>query len=287
MIDITFLDELERYNLMLKKRSDEIRQGEQSTDFTGQGMVFKDHKQYVPGDDIRKIDWKAYARTKDFYVKRFEEERSLTLHILVDKSSSMDFGEPNKYDYAAKLGLAIAYMASNTDDRFRYSVFSETLTDISSGRSSGNFGQVVETLNNMRKTPESRIERTITEYSSRIKNKSAVIIISDFLTDLEEVEAAVDSLETETLLVNVFAQEELEPEYEGDAILMDPESDSRLRTYLSRKTKSDYRQKLEEHTQQIEEICRANGASYIKASTGEDVFNSFMDIWRALNHGAR
>jgi uncharacterized protein (DUF58 family) len=284
MIEVEFLDELERYNLMLKKRSEEVRQGEQASEHTGQGMVFKDHKQYVPGDDIRRIDWKAYARTKDYFVKRFEEERSLTLHILVDKSSSMDFGNPQKYDYAAKIGLAIAYMAANTDDRFRYSVFSETLTDISSGRSSGNFGQVVDTLNSMRKTPESRIERCITEYSSRIKNKSAVIIISDFLTDLDEIESAVANLQpTETILVNVFAHEELEPDYEGDTVLMDPESDSRLRTYLSRKTKSSYREKLENHTRKIQQICDGHGAEYVKASTGDDVFNTFLDTWQALN----
>jgi len=87
------------------------------------------------------MDWKAYARTDEYYIKRFEQEKSITLHILVDRSSSMDYGEPNKFDYAAKIGLAAAYMSSKTNDRFRMSVFSETVTDISSARRNPNMGK--------------------------------------------------------------------------------------------------------------------------------------------------
>lgn len=284
MIDIEFLDELQKFQLALNKHSDERSQGEQSSSFTGQGMIFKDHKQYAPGDDIRKIDWKAYARTKDYFVKRFEEEKNLTLHILLDRSSSMDYGEPTKYDYGGKIGIAIADMALNTNDRFRFSVFSETITDISSGRRNSNTPNIVSTLNQLRKTPESRVERCLTEYSSRIKNKSAVIIISDFLTDLDGIESGIESLkDTEVILVNVFDKEEIDPSFEGDTILKDPESESKLRTYLSSRTKNKYQEQLKEHTEQIEEIANKNGARYLQVSTGDDVLESFLEVWRAIN----
>lgn len=285
MIEIDFIDELDRFNLALKKNSTEIREGEQSSSSTGQGMIFEDHKKYLPGDDIRKIDWKAYARTDDLYVKRFEEEKSITVHILVDRSSSMDFGKKEeKYDYASKIGLAMAYMVANTNDRFRFSVFSETITDISSARRNPNIGAMVETLNQLRKTPESKIEKCITEYSSRIKNKSVVVIISDFLTEVEEIESALNRLEgSDVILVNTLDIEEIDPSIEGDKILQDPESDSELRTYVSRKTRSDYKQQLENHMQEIEETAEKYGAEYILASTQEDVFESFLKVWRAIN----
>ncbi len=284
MIEIDFIDQLDRFNLVLKKNSSEINEGQQKSNFSGQGMIFEDHKKYVPGDDIRKMDWKAYARTEQFYIKRFEQEKSLTLHILVDRSSSMDYGENNKYDYAAKLGLATAYMASNTNDRFRYSVFSETITDISSARRNPNLAAMVETLNNLRKTPDSLIEECITEYSKRIRNKSAVIIFSDFLTDLEQIESALKRLkDTETILVNTLAAQELDPDLQGDKILLDPESDSRIRTYLSKKTRKDYRKDLEEHTSNIEELTNRYNAKYVKISTEEELFDSFLKVWRALN----
>ncbi|MFB6145601.1 MAG: DUF58 domain-containing protein [Candidatus Nanohaloarchaea archaeon] len=284
MIETDFIEELDRFQLALKKNSTEIREGEQNSPSTGQGMIFEDHKKYVPGDDIRKMDWRAYARTGNLFIKRFEEEKSITIHILVDRSSSMDYGENNKYDYASKLGLATAYMASNTNDRFRFSVFSETVTDISSARRNANMGGLVDTLNSLRKTPESRVERCITGYSNRIQNKSVVLIISDFLTDLDEIESAVSRLKnSDVVLAHTLDSSEIEPDMHGDKILIDPESDLKLRTYLSRKTRSNYKANIEEHMNGIEEIAQKYGAHYLRISTGDDIFDSFLKTWQALN----
>ena len=284
MIELDFLEDLDNFQVALKKNSTEIREGEQKSLRSGQGMIFKDHKQYVPGDDIRKIDWKAYARTKDFFIKRFEEEKNVTVHIILDRSSSMDYGNNNKYDYAGRLGLAAAYMASKTNDRFRFSVFSETLTDLTAARRNGNLASLVKSLNGIRKTPESKIERCITEYSSRIKNKSIVIILSDFLTETDEIESALESLQhTDAILVNVLDETEINPDIEGYAILKDPESSSKLRTYLSPRSKDRYKSNLEEHTAAIEESAMKNGAEYLKVSTGDDFFESFINIWRVVN----
>ena len=284
MIEVDFIDLLDRFNMALKKNSTEIHEGEQSSSSTGQGMIFEDHKKYIPGDDIRKMDWKAYARTDEFFIKRFEQEKSLTLHILVDRSSSMDYGEPNKFDYAAKLGLATAYMSSKTNDRFRMSVFSETVTDISSARRNPNMGEMVDTLNSLRKTPESLIERCITDYSNQIQNKSVVIIISDFLTDIEQIESSLNRLKgSEVILVNTLDESEIEPEMQGDKILKDPESDKTIRTYLSKKTRKKYQDRMTEHTQDIEEAARKYGANYLMVSTDEDFFESFTELWRLIN----
>ncbi|MFP4229917.1 MAG: DUF58 domain-containing protein [Candidatus Nanohaloarchaea archaeon] len=284
MIEPEFLKDLQRFHLALKKNSGEVQQGEQDSEFSGHGMIFKDHKEYTPGDDIRRIDWKAYARTKDFYVKRFDEEKNFTVHIIVDRSSSMDFGEESKYDFASKIGLALAYMTNRTNDRFRFSVFSETLTDLTSARRNGNLVNLLDTLNELRKTPESRVEKCITEYSSRIENRSVVVIISDLLTDIDQIRSGLQSLEeSDVVLVNVFDEEELDPSMKGDTILEDPESSSTLRAYVSRKTKNEYKSKLQKHVEEIEELCDMNNARYIQASTGEDFFESFIDIWESVN----
>ncbi len=284
MIAIDFLDELDRFHRALKKNSVEVQQGEQKSDFSGQGMIFKDHKEYVPGDDIRKIDWKAYARTGEHYVKRFQEEKNVTIHIVVDRSSSMDFGEVNKYEYASKLGLALAYMTNKTNDRFRYSVFSETLTDLNAARRNANLGQLVETLNNLRKTPESQVGKCLSQYASRIKNKSTVVIFSDFLVDIEKVQDALTSLEgSEVVLVNALSAEEISPEIEGDTILKDPESSSKIRTYLTGKVKKKYQNQLEDHQRKLRETADENGAKFVQVSTGDKFFDSFFDVWQIIN----
>jgi len=284
MIEIDFLDQLDQFHSALKKNSVEIKQGEQKSEHSGQGMIFKDHKEYVPGDDIRKMDWKAYARTKDYYVKRFQEEKNVTLHIVVDRSSSMDYGEVNKYEYAAKIGLGLAYMANKTNDRFRYSVFSETLTDLTAARRNANLGQLVDTMNSLRKTPESQVGKCLTEYSSRIKNKSIIVILSDFLVDIDKIDDAMTNLKgSEVLLVQTLSGEELSPEMKGDKILQDPESSSTIRTYLTGKVKSKYQKRLENHTKEIQEKAAENGADFIQVSTDEDFFESFFQVWKRLN----
>jgi uncharacterized protein (DUF58 family) len=287
MIEADFLKQLDKFNLALKKHSTEIQEGEQKSPQQGQGMIFEDHTRYTPGDDIRKIDWKAYARTGEHYIKRFEEEKSLTVHILVDRSSSMDYGtkKDDKYEFASKLGLAAAYMVNNTNDRFRFSVFSETITDISSARRQANMAGLIDTLNDLRKTPESMVERCMTEYSTRIQNKSLVIVISDFLVEPEEVENGLSGMDaTDVILFNTLDASEVEPDMEGDMILRDPESNASLRTYLSEKIKKQYKKELVDHTTKIEDAARKHGADYVQVNTGDDFFEAFMEVWRRMNN---
>ena len=284
MIELEFLNELEQFQKALKKNASQMNQGEQNSSRSGQGMIFKDHKEYIPGDDVKKIDWKAYARTKNYFIKRFEEERRLNIHILLDRSSSMDYGSPKKFEFAAKLGLGVAKMSLNTNDRYSFSVFSETLTKISSGRRGGEVTQLVEIINNLKHTPESRIEDSITEYSQRIENESAVVILSDFLSSSEDISSGLASLQhTKPVVVNVLDSNEINPDFSGEKILKDPESKSRLRTLFSRKTKNNYQERLDKHIDNLEETSRKNGAGFIKASTSDDVLETLLKIWQKLN----
>lgn len=284
MIDHSFLQRVENLNLALKKHSSEVNEGQQSGEGKGNGTVFADHKSYTPGDDIRKIDWKAYARTKDLYIKRFEEEKSITLHILVDRSSSMDYGDENKYDHAAKIGLALAYMTSNTNDRYRFSVFSETLTEITHGRRSLQLNGLLDTINQLDKTPESRLDTCMYQYSDRIKHESYLVVLSDFLVNKEKIMDALHSMSDHNIiLVNTLSPEELSPKQEGDTLFKHPEKSFKLRTYLTPKTKQKYREKLDSHLDMIEEEAAKNRSKYIKVNTGQDPLDNFLKVWRELN----
>ena len=91
MISTEFLDQLDRFHLVVKKRVTSNYIGPRRSIATGRGLTFKDHRIYSPGDDIRLIDWKVFARTDDLHIKTFEEERNLTVHIIMDSSASMGF----------------------------------------------------------------------------------------------------------------------------------------------------------------------------------------------------
>ena len=196
----------------------------------------------------------------------------------------MDFGNPKKYDFAAKLGLGVAKMSLNTNDRYNFSVFSETLTNLSSGRRNTNISELVDILNDINKTPESQIEQCVTEYSTRIENESAVVIFSDFLSDPEKIASGISSLKhTKPVVVNVMDETELNPDFSGDKILKDPESSSKLRTFFSRRTKNKYRRRLDNHVDRLEEVSRKNGAGFVQASTSDDIFEVLLKIWQRLN----
>ena len=124
MINTDFLNQLDRFHLVVKKRVTSNFVGPRKSVAAGRGLTFKDHRMYAPGDDIRLIDWKVFARTDDLYIKTFEEERNLTAHIIMDASASMGFGKPvSKFDYAAMLGVGLAYLAMRENERFQFSTF--------------------------------------------------------------------------------------------------------------------------------------------------------------------
>ena len=128
MINTDFLDQLDRFHLVVKKRVTSSYVGPRKSIIAGRGLTFKDHRIYSPGDDIRLIDWKVFGRTDDLYIKTFEEERNLTAHIIMDSSASMGFGKPiSKFDYAAMLGVGFAYLSMRENERFQFSTFSEKL----------------------------------------------------------------------------------------------------------------------------------------------------------------
>ena len=117
LFDEPFLRKLERLALLSRRAMAGHYQGERRSPKRGQSVEFADFRPYTPGDDFRRIDWNAYARLERFFIKLFVEEEDLTVHLLVDASRSMDWGEPNKLWYAARAAGALGYVALAGLDR--------------------------------------------------------------------------------------------------------------------------------------------------------------------------
>ncbi|MDZ7687494.1 MAG: DUF58 domain-containing protein [Halobacteriales archaeon] len=283
MIDPDFLYELERFESELKRKVNSVFQGEQETSHTGEGLIFADHRNYVPGDDTRLIDWNLYARTEEHYIKRYEEERNLTTHILLDASGSMDYGEgeANKFDYAAKIGLGYAYLTAAENNDFRFSVFTDTFERIDSGKS--NPGEVLSLIDTLNETePEGRAEfgRALGEYASTIGSRSLVVVVSDFVGELDGIEDGIDALADSYLrLVCTLSHDELELPVSGDTIFEGIETESRLRTFISNRTRGRYQERLEEHLEEVEEHAESLGAGYVLVDTDDNFFDSFARAW--------
>jgi uncharacterized protein (DUF58 family) len=282
-IDPDFFAELERFDASLKRISEDVQQGEQESRSVGEGLTFSDYRRYSPGDDTRLIDWRVYARTEEFYVKQFEEERNLTVHVLVDTSASMDFGEgdAHKFEFGAKIGLGFAYLTVEENNDFRFSTFLDRPTRLDTGRSNhGDLLRVVDLLNEAELTGSADLVGAMEEYASTIHSRSLVVVVSDFLTDPDDVESAVAALgDNDVILVQTLAPEELDPDVTGDTIFEDPESGDSRRSYFGGALASQYHDRLESHVEAISDRATTLRADHVLVNSGSDFFDAFADVW--------
>ena len=280
MINTQFLDQLTRFNLVVNKRVTSTISGPRKSVAAGHGLTFKDYRIYAPGDDIRLIDWKVYARTDNLYLKVHEEERNLTVHIIIDKSASMDFGKPiSKFDYASMIGVGFAYLALRENEKFQFSTFADSLEIFQPKRGMSHLAAMVQHLNSIKPKGYSKILDTIRQYKKVIGSKSMLVIASDFLVNIEEVREAFFMLGNhEIKIIQVLDRVEKELKMEGDMKLVDSETRGMLRTFISPRMRMDYQQQLDAHCAKIEEACNKLGVQYNLAVTDTPIFDTFYKI---------
>jgi len=284
-IDPSFLDELDRFDAALSRESTALRQGDQRSPRVGEGLTFSDYRRYVPGDDTRRIDWRLFARTEEYFIKQFEAERSLTVHVLLDASASMDFGDgqAHKFESAARLGLGVAYLTAAEHNDFRFSTFRERATRLDGDRS--NRGELLDLIDQLNATDLSGgadIEAALTAYAGRVQSRSLAVVLTDCLADPEAIATGVAALERNevaVLLVRVIAPDERDPPVTGDALFADPETGETRRSYFSGSLAETYRDRLEAHVETVEDRVTALGAAHVVVDTGADFFDSFAEVW--------
>jgi uncharacterized protein (DUF58 family) len=282
MIDTTFLKELDRFSIILKKRVLSNYQGERQSRSHGQGLVFADYKDYVPGDDFRTIDWKVYARTNKFYVKKYEEERDLSVHVIVDASASMNFGRKiKKFDYASMIGIGFAYMALGNNEKFNFSTFSDCLNYLKARKGMGQLLSIVERLEGLKVDGISKLNQSFEEYKKYIRSRSFIVIISDFLYDVEEIREVLSRFtKHEVIVIQVLDPEERKLALYGDVLLEDSEIHTKLRTFISNRLLKSYRDKIEQHIFSVKDVCEKSGADFISITTDRPVFEAFYSALR-------
>jgi uncharacterized protein (DUF58 family) len=281
-IDISFLKELDRFNIVLKRRVLSKYQGERQSHAEGQGLVFSDYKDYVPGDDFRAIDWKVYGRTDKFFIKRFEEERNMTVHIVVDASASMDYGRKmTKFDYASMIGLGFAYMALKNNEKFNFSTFAENLNYLKARKGWNQLLNILGILERLKVTGKSEFSRSFDEYKKYVRSKSFIVIISDFLYDIEEIKAVLSRFNRhEVVVIQVLDPEERRLAFYGDVILEDSELHTKLRTFISNRLIGNYRSKIETHIRAIKDACEHMDHDFISVTTDNSIFDTFYNVLR-------
>lgn len=283
MIDINFLHQLDKLSLIINKRITSNFAGEHQTNFAGKGLVFKDHSMYTPGDDFRTIDWKVFARTDKLFVKSFEEERNLIVHIVVDFSGSMGFGigKTKKSDYASMIGLGFAYMALKNNEKFVLSTFAEKLEMFKPKKGKKQIIAILEYLNQRKPKGTSNFALSLAQYKQLVNARSMIVIVSDFLYEIEQIQTILYRYKHHDItLVQVLDKIETDLDLDGDFKLIDSETKDEMRTFITPYSRQKYLEQLEEHKAKIKNACSEVGAKFFSFSTNHPVFDAFYEMLR-------
>jgi len=261
--------------------------------FFGQSIEFVQHREYVPGDDIRRIDWKVWSKTDRYYLKLYEEETNLRTTILVDASESMQYGsgKTTKYDYACSIAAALTYLLLRQQDAVSLSVFDEEVRVRVPSRSSQNhLGTILSALEIDKPRKKTDMLGTLRRIADEKSQKGMVVIISDFFVDRDELFKGLKLLRQrghDVLLFHVLDDEELDFTFAGTTKFEGLESTGDV-TCDPKSLREGYLQALQTFLDDLRRRCAQNVIDYqtIRTSTPLDAsLRHYMN--HRLGMGAR
>jgi uncharacterized protein (DUF58 family) len=296
LFDEAFLRRLERLALIARHASAGQMQGERRSPKRGQSVEFSDFRPYTAGDDFRRIDWNAYARLERFFIKLFVEEEDLAVHLLVDASRSMNWGEPNKLSYAVRVAGAIGYIALTGLDRVTVTALGRPAVSSYFPPHRGkrnalalfDFLQSLEQPgNSLNGNAPAAIDPDValrTYAGTRALSGAApgsLVLISDLENDgwIEGLRALV-SRGFEITVIHLLAPEEVNPLLDGDLKLIDSEDSSDVEITADYDLLARYRAELETWRENLRQFCRARGILYVPLETImplEDLLFAWME----------
>jgi uncharacterized protein (DUF58 family) len=238
-----------------------------SPDF-GFSQEFAEYRAYVPGDDLRHVDWNLFARTERCYLKRYRGETNSQLVLLLDASNSMQYtsGPPKKMDYARFIAASLFYLAiRNQRDAAGLIVFDDEVREYV--RPSTRQGQLARLFAGLEQAePRARTDfgKPLRHFQELLHRRGIAIVISDFYEEPEKIVRAIEPLRfhgNDVVLFHILDPEEIRPVLKGPALLVDLETDQQIEV-IPEYTKTTYRAKMEAHIEQLRSRTRGAGMDY-------------------------
>ncbi len=272
VIDDAFISMLESRDLYIDTPMNGLFGGTRRSNAYGSSVEFADYREYIPGDDLRRVDWNLYARFEKLFLKQFVDERQLHHRIYMDASASMDWGKPNKAEAMLQIAAALGYLSVQAMDRVSfYAIHKEKCEDICIGVSSREaFYNGAYKLNNLEFYGEGDLGKSICSQENPGKGDGISIIISDFFTD-SDWKAAVDYLlyrKREVYLLQVLSRDEIAPGMQGKVLMLDMESEDEddMRNYRTELTKSSmkaYAKAFAYHQNELKQFCASRNVGFM------------------------
>jgi uncharacterized protein (DUF58 family) len=269
-----FFTQLERLALISRRVFRGRVKGERKSPRKGMSVEFSDYRPYGVGDDLRYVDWNIYGRLDRLYLKLFVDEEDLCLHVLLDASASMGFGEPTKLEYGAKLALALGFVGLVNLERVGISVVRERMAEgWSPARGRNHVLPLMEFLGKLRPGGTTSLNDGLAQYALRAREAGLAVVVSD-LMDPAGFERGLKALlerRFDVHVVHLLSPDEMNPSFGGDLRLVDAETGELRDLTLDGEAMRAYRQRLRDFLEHAEQFCRAKEISYHRVVTDTPV----------------
>lgn len=298
LFDAEFWNHLQRIRLAEGQRMSGGRSGGRRSVAKGSSVEFADFREYIPGDDIRRIDWNVYGRMDRLYVKLFMQEQEGIYTVVLDTSASMNFGTPSKAVMASRLAGAFGYVALHAQDRVR---LASVYTGVPNGRQNG-----IEADAAAEMVPQAKVEAGLTgmqslnRYLAQIERLSfagqtdlwnsirrisfprrgCTVVLSDFMdrgaepSRMENIAQVLKYLrfqKQDIILVRIVAEEEQHPIYQGTVNLIDEETDEELKVTMTEKLLAEYGKQVEEYRKELQRLAKCYQAHWLEVTNTETI----------------
>jgi uncharacterized protein (DUF58 family) len=287
LLTTPFLTKLDRLSLVARRVRVGQTAGERRSTKRGTSVEFADYRDYVQGDDLRRVDWNIYARLERPFVKLFEEEEDLAVHVLLDGSGSMEWGgesangrigELDKWLYAQRLAAALGYVALISGDRLAVANLQSTIPGPRSEsgdwrlgpmRGRGHALRMFDWLEGLGASGTTDLNAALRAYAVSGGRAGLVALISDLFSPAGYAEglAALAARGHEVSILHVLSPDEVEPPLGGDLRLLDVETGEPQDVTIDGGMRTLYRRRLEEWRDEIRAACRARDVHYVPIVT--------------------
>jgi uncharacterized protein (DUF58 family) len=271
-VDPKILSRIGNLELLARSVVDGFINGMHRAPFFGASIDFAEHRAYTSGDDIRRVDWRLYARTDRYYVKQYEADTNTNFTVLLDISRSMKFssGGVSKQEYASYLAACLAYLATRQRDRVGIITFDEDIvTHVPA--SAKHFDMVLHTLDRAKAEKPGHLSAPLTKMAEHFKRRGILLLISDFYDEPEAILEAIKPLRflgNDLIVFHVLDPQEINFDYDDASSFEDLESREQI-PVVPQSFRAQYRQLVQEHINALQTRFSEQRIDYALINTSE------------------
>ncbi len=293
-LDPEVLQKLGNLELIAREVVEGLRVGSHRSQLRGFSTEFSHHRQYSPGDTLRDLDWRVYGRTDRYYTKLYEAETNLDCYLLMDASASMGYASAkvSKLEYAKFLAASLSYLVLKQRDSVGLSIFDAEVRAYQPPRSSmGVILQIEKLLQDIKPTPKTSLASQLNDIALMMKRRSFVVVLSDLLSDVDDILAGMERLRFDghsVVVLHTLDPYEIEFPFQGAWCFEGLELEEPLTTQAER-IREDYLTSFNQHVEAIRSGCLASQIDYATVDTSrplDEVLREFFHQRQATLGGS-